>query len=73
MACCDLAERLRFVEAARASDAREYCRNLTAAETRLEEERARHARTEADLANQEMGHQAMEGELDGKFTRTPFF
>ena len=64
---------MRFVEATRASDAREYRRNLAAAETQLEEERARRARMEADLANQEMGHQAMEGALDGKFTRTPFF
>ena len=50
----DLAERLRSAEATRASDAQEYRRNLAAAETQLEEERARRARTEADLANQEM-------------------
>ena len=73
MVRCDLAERLCFVEAVRASDAREYRRNLAAVETRLEEERASRARTEADLANQKMGRQAMEGALDGKFTRTPFF
>ena len=69
----DLAERLHFVETVRASDAQEYRRNLAAAETRLEEERAHRARAEADLANQEMGRQAMEGALDGNFTRTPFF
>ena len=72
MAHCDLAERLCFVEAARASDAREYRHNLAAAETRLEEQRARRVRTEVDLANQEMGCQAMERALDGNFPRIPF-
>ena len=49
----DLAERLRSVEAARASDTQEYGRNLAAIEAQLEEERARRARAKADLANQE--------------------
>ena len=69
----DLAERLCSVEAARASDALEYRRNLTAIEARLEEEQARRARAEADLANQETGCQAMERALDGDFPRIPFF
>jgi hypothetical protein len=69
----DLAERLCSMEAARASDALEYRRNLTAIEARLEEERARRARAEADLANQESGRQAMEKALDGDFPRISFF
>ena len=47
----DLAERLRSVEAVRASDTQEYRRNLAAIEAQLEEERARRARAEADLGN----------------------
>jgi len=69
----DLAERLHSVEAARASDAQEYRHNLAAIEAWLEEERARRARAEADLANQETGRQAMEKALDGDFPRIPFF
>ena len=69
----DLTERLRSVEAARASDAQEYRHNLAAIEAWLEEERARHARAEADLANQQTGRQAMENTLDGDFPRIPFF
>ena len=46
----DLAERLRSMEAARASDTQEYRHNLAAVEARLEEERARRIRAEADLA-----------------------
>ena len=68
----DLVERLRTVEAMRALDAQEYCCSLAAAETRLEEQRARRVRTEVDLANQEMGCQAMERALDGNFPRIPF-
>ena len=68
----DLAEWLRSVEAAHASDTLVYRRNLAAIEAQLEEERAHRARAEADLANQEMGRQAMEGALDGNFSRTPF-
>ena len=69
----DPAERLRSVEAARALDAQEYRRNLAAIEARLEEERARRARAEADLADQETGCQAMERALDGDFPHIPFF
>ena len=47
----DPAERLRSVEAARASDTQEYHHNLVAIEAQLEEERARRARAEADLGN----------------------
>ena len=69
----DTAEWLRSVEAARASDAQEYRHNLAAREAWLEEEWARHARAEADLANQETGHQAMEKALDGNFPHIPLF
>ena len=69
----DLAERLRSVEAARASDTQEYHHNLAAVETRLEEERAHRVRAEADLAKQETGRQLMERTLDGDFPRIPFF
>ena len=69
----DLAERLRSVEAARASDAQEYRHNLAAIEAWLEEEWAHRARAEADLANQETGHQAMEKALDGDFPHIPLF
>ena len=69
----DLAERLRSVEAARASDTLEYRRNLAAIEAQLEEERAHRARVKADLANQETGRQAMEKALDGDFPCTLFF
>ena len=69
----DLAERLRSVEAARASDTQEYRHNLAAVEARLEEERARRIRAEADLAKQETGRQAMEKVLDGDFPRALFF
>ena len=65
----DLAERLRSVEAARASDTQEYHHNLAAVEARLEEERARRIRAEGDLAKQEAGRQAMEKALDGDFPR----
>ena len=51
----DLAERLRSVEATRTSDTLEYRCNLAAIEAQLEEERARRARAEADLVNQETG------------------
>ena len=69
----DLAERLRSVEAARASDTEEYRRNLAAVEAQLVGERTRRTRAEADLAKQETGHQAMEKALDGDFPRVPFF
>ena len=69
----DLAEQLSSVEAACASDAQEYRRDLAAIRTQLEEERARRARTEADLASQETGRQAMEKLLDGDFPRALFF
>ena len=69
----DLAERLRSAEAARASDAQEYRHDLAAIKAPLEEERARRARTEADLASQESGRQVMEKMLDGDFPRIPFF
>ena len=69
----DLAERLRSVEAARASDTEEYRRNLAAIEAKLEKEWARRVRAEADLANQETGRQAMEKALDGDSPRIPFF
>jgi ABC-type phosphate transport system auxiliary subunit len=69
----DLAERLRSAKAVRASDAQEYHRNLAAIEAQLEEERARRAGAEADLANQQTGRQAMENTLDGDFPRIPFF
>ena len=48
----DLVERLRSAEAARASDAQEYRRDLTAIKAQLEEERAHRARAEADLESQ---------------------
>ena len=67
------AERLRSVEAARASDTQEYRHNLPAVEARLEEERTHHVRAEADLAKQETGRQSMERALDGHFPRVPFF
>ena len=69
----DLAERLHSVEAAHASDAQEYRRDLAAIRAQLEEERARHARVEADLVSQETSRQAMEKALDGDFPRIPFF
>ena len=69
----DLMERLRSAEAVRASDAQEYRRELAAIRAQLEEERARRARTEADLASQETGRQAMEKALNGDFPRIPFF
>ena len=69
----DLAERLRSVEAVRASHTQEYRRNLAAIEAQLEEGRARRARAEADLANQESGRQAMEKALAGDFPRISFF
>ena len=69
----DLAERLRSVEAARASDTQEYHHNLAGVEARLEEEQIRRVRAEADLAKQETGRQAMEKALDGDFPRVPFF
>ena len=65
----DLAERLRSMEAAHASDTQEYRQNLMAVEARLEEERARRIRAEGDLAKQEVGRQAMEKALDGDFPR----
>ena len=68
-ACRDLAERLCSVEAAHASDTQEYRQNFMAVEARLEEERARRVRAEANLAKQETGHQAMEKALDGDFPR----
>ena len=40
----DLVERLRSMEAARASDTEEYRRNLAAVEAQLEGERARRVR-----------------------------
>ena len=69
----DLAERLRSVEAARASNTQEYHHNLAAVEARLEEERTRRVRSEADLAKQETCRQLMERTLDGDFPRVPFF
>ena len=69
----DLAERLRSVEAARASDAQDYRHNLAAIEAQLEEERACRARAEVDLMSQETGRQAMDKALDGDFPRIPFF
>ena len=45
----DLTERLRSVEAARASDTEEYHRNLAAVEAQLAGERARRVRAEANL------------------------
>ena len=72
-ACWDLAERLHSVKAACASDAQEYRRDLAAIRIQLEEERARRACVEADLASQESGRQAMEKMLDGDFPRIPFF
>ena len=69
----DLAERLRSVEAVRASHTQEYRRNLAAIETQLEEERACRARAEANLGNQETGRQVIEKTLDGDFPRIPFF
>ena len=72
-ACRDLTERLRSVEAARASDIEEYRRNLAAVEAQLEGERARHVRAEADLVKQEASCQAMEKALDGNFPHLPSF
>ena len=69
----DLAERLRSVEAACASDTEEYHRNLAAVEAQLVGERTHRTRVEADLAKQEAGRQAMEKALDGDFPRIPFF
>jgi hypothetical protein len=69
----DLAERLRSVEAARASDAQEYRRDLASIRAQLEEEQARRARAEADLVSLETGRQVMEKVLDGDFPRIPFF
>ena len=69
----DLAERLRSVEAARASDAQEYRYDLAAIKAQLQKERTCRARAEADLASQETGRQAMEKALDGEFPRFPFF
>ena len=69
----DLTERLRSVEAARASDTEEYRRNLAAVEAQLEGERARSVRAEADLVKQEASCQAMENALDGNFPRLPSF
>ena len=69
----ELAERLRSVEAAHASDAQEYRRDLAAIRAQLEEERARRARAKADLVSQETGRQAMEKALDGDFPRIPSF
>ena len=61
------------MDAARASDTQEYRHNLAAVEARLEEERTRHVRTEANLAKQETGRQTMERALDGDFPRVPSF
>ena len=69
----DLAEWLRSMEAARASDTQEYHHNLAAVEARLEEERTHRVCAEADLAKQETGRQLMERTLDGDFPRVPFF
>ena len=69
----DLVERLHSAEAARASDAQEYRRDLAAIKAQLEEEQARCARAEADLVSQETGRQVMEKVLDGDFPRIPFF
>jgi len=69
----DLAEQLRSVEAACASDTQEYRHNLATVEARLEEEWARRVHAEANLAKQETGHQAMEKVLDGDCPRVPFF
>jgi hypothetical protein len=66
-------EQLCSAEAACASDAQEYRRDLAAIKAQLEEERAHCARAEADLASQETGRQAMEKALDGEFPRIPFF
>ena len=69
----DLTERLRSVEAARASDTEEYRRNLAAVEAQLEGERACRVRAEADLVKQEVSCQAMEKALDGNFPCLPSF
>ena len=69
----DLAERLRSVEAARASDTQEYHHNLAAVEAWLEEEQTRRVRAVVDLAKQETGRQSMERALDGDFPCVPFF
>ena len=69
----DLTERLRSVEAARASDTEEYRRNLAAVEAQLEGEWARRVRAEADLTRQEASCQAMEKALDGNFLRPTSF
>ena len=68
----DLTERLRYVEAACASNTEEYCRNLAAVEAQLEGERACRVRAEADLVKQEVSCQAMEKALDGNFPHIPF-
>ena len=67
----DFTERLRSVEAARASDTEEYRRNLAAVEAQLEGERARCVRALA--VKQEVSCQAMEKALDGNFPRLPSF
>ena len=69
----DLAERLRSVDAVRASDTQEYRHNLATVEARLEEERTRHVRAEANLVKQETGRQTMERALDGDFPRVSSF
>ena len=69
----DLAEQLRSVDAARASDTQEYRHNLAAVEAWLEEERTHRVHAEADLAKQETGRQSMERALDGDFPCVPFF
>ena len=69
----DLAERLCFVGATRASDTQEYRHNLAAVEARLEEEWTHCVCAEADLVKQETSRQLMERMLDGDFPRVPFF
>ena len=69
----DLTEQLRSMEAARASDTKEFHRNLAAVEAQLEGERARRVRAEADLVKQEASCQAMEKAQDGNFPRLPSF
>jgi hypothetical protein len=69
----DLMERLRSVEAARASDTEEYRRNLAAVEAQLGGGRARRVCAEADLVKQEASCQAMEKALDGNFPHLPSF
>ena len=72
-ACRDLMERLRSVEAARASDTEKYHRNLAAVEAQLEGERGRRVCAEADMVKQEASCQAVEKALDGNFSRLPSF